>query len=133
MAQSRESARERLALGPSARIVLIAGRLISGKRPDVALSAADLIPDARVVVLGGGPLEAELSRRYPSAEFLGQVHHPIALLWLAAADVVISASRIEGAPTSVREARAARTPVVSVHAGDLLAWSASDQELWLVG
>jgi teichuronic acid biosynthesis glycosyltransferase TuaC len=51
---------------------------------------------------------------------------------MSAADLLLSASRHEGAPTVVREARALGTPVVATDAGDLRAWAAADAGIWLV-
>jgi teichuronic acid biosynthesis glycosyltransferase TuaC len=51
---------------------------------------------------------------------------------MAAADVLVSASREEGAPTVVREARALGVPVVAVPCGDLATWAAADPGIALV-
>jgi glycosyltransferase involved in cell wall biosynthesis len=50
---------------------------------------------------------------------------------MAAADLLISASRTEGAPLAIREARALGVPVVSCPAGDLASWARHDGGLWL--
>jgi glycosyltransferase involved in cell wall biosynthesis len=71
-------------------------------------------------------------RRFPRARFVGQVARPVALAYLAAADVLVSASQQEGAPTTVREARALGTEVVSVAAGDLELWARGDTGLHVV-
>jgi glycosyltransferase involved in cell wall biosynthesis len=46
--------------------------------------------------------------------------------------VLLSASRHEGAPTVVREARALGTPVVACAAGSLAALAESDDGIWIV-
>jgi hypothetical protein len=71
-------------------------------------------------------------RRFPRARFVGHLERPLALAYLAAANVLVSASRQEGAPTTVREARALGTDVVSVAAGDLELWAHRDPGLHIV-
>jgi glycosyltransferase involved in cell wall biosynthesis len=130
---TRPGARALLGLGPDERIVLVIGRLIASKRADSALRAARAVPGARVVVVGDGPERRVLERSFPEALFVGQLGRRRALAWIAAADLLLSASREEGAPSVVREARALGTPVVAVAAGDLERWSQDDAELWVVG
>ena len=69
---------------------------------------------------------------FPEATFVGQLPRAVALEWLAAADVLVSASREEGAPTVVREARALDVPVVARASGDLELWSREDPELFVI-
>lgn len=126
-------ARRELGLGGQSRWAVIVGRLIEGKRPSVALSAASLIPELDVAIVGSGPLEKDLRERHPDFLFLGQLPRDEALKWISAADILIAASRDEGAPTAIREARALGTPVVSVSAGDIAAWAESDPDLWVIG
>jgi glycosyltransferase involved in cell wall biosynthesis len=128
----RDELRRRFAVEDGARLLVVVGRLVAAKRIDVAVAAALLVPQGRVVVLGAGPEAERLARRFPEAEFLGERPRDEALAWLRAADVVVSASRTEGAPTVVREARALRTPVVSPAVGDTRAWAEHDDELWLL-
>lgn len=132
-APSRESARQALGLESEAKWAVVVGRLIDGKRPTVALAASALVPQLNVAVLGDGPLAADLNVAHPECIFLGQLPRNETLKWIAAADVLISASRDEGAPTAIREARALGTPVVSVPAGDVARWAQSDAGIWLVG
>jgi glycosyltransferase involved in cell wall biosynthesis len=126
---TRAEARAELGVGASERLVVVVGRLVAGKRVAVALGAASLLPRARTVVVGDGPERALLERRFPSVRFVGRVERSTALAWLAAADVLLSASLHEGAPSVVREARALGTPVVALAAGDLAAWSERDAGL----
>lgn len=113
-------------------LIVIVARLIPSKRVDVAVQAALHVPGAQIVVCGGGPLYESLSRSYPSVTFLGQVSREQTLRWIAAADALLSASRTEGAPTAIREARALGVPVVTTAAGDLLEWSAVDAGLHVI-
>jgi hypothetical protein len=128
----RVCARNELGIASSERLLVVAGRLVRGKRTHVALRAARLVPEASVVVVGDGPERAALERDFPDARFVGLVGRVRALTWLAAADALIVASREEGAPSVVREARALGTPVVAVPSGDLRAWQRNDPGLLVV-
>lgn len=131
-APSRAEARAQCGIAPELRLVLIASRLVASKRVDVALGAACLLPDARVMVLGDGPERPRLTARFPDASFLGQVPRPLALTYMAASDVLLSASRVEGAPLALREARALGVPVVTAPFGDAADWARSDPELFVI-
>jgi glycosyltransferase involved in cell wall biosynthesis len=131
-APTREAARRTLGIARDARVVTIVSRLLPSKRVAVALGAASLLPKTEVLVVGDGPELATLREEYPGVRFLGRQLRPAALTCIAAADVVISASREEGAPTVVREARALGVPVVAVSAGDLHEWARDDPSLLLV-
>lgn len=131
-ALGRSQARERLGLVRSIRLIVIVARLIPDKRVGAALNAVALLPDVQVVVVGGGPLLGRLARDFPGVRFTGELARPSALDWIAAADVLVSASRLEGAPTVVREARALGTSVVACAAGSLHALAEGDPGVWLV-
>jgi teichuronic acid biosynthesis glycosyltransferase TuaC len=125
----RGDARRTLGLAADARVVVVVGRLVRGKRCDLALRAATLVPGAHLVVVGDGPERTRLEREFPEAHFTGTLPRPRALAWLSAADVLVSASEREGAPSVVREARALGTRVVALPAGDLHAWGRTDSGL----
>jgi glycosyltransferase involved in cell wall biosynthesis len=131
-ALERARARGELGIALSERLVVVSGRLVPGKRTRVALCAARLVPRAKVVVVGDGPERAALEREFSEAHFVGLVGRARALTWLAAADALVVASREEGAPSVVREARALGTPVVAVPSGDLGAWQRNDPGLFIV-
>jgi glycosyltransferase involved in cell wall biosynthesis len=90
------------------------------------------LPGVHVVVVGGGPELHALRSRFGAVHFTGELPRPQALTWIAAADVVVSASRREGSPTALREARALGVPVVACTSGDLQQRAAGDPGLWLV-
>ncbi len=129
-AEDRCSARNQLGIADKERLIVLVSRLVPKKRVQVALQAADLL-DARVVVVGDGPEAPALKARFPNVHFTGLLSRSEALNWISAADLILSASREEGAPSVIREARALGTQVVSVPAGDLLDWARSDPGLWL--
>lgn len=131
-APHREDARRALGIGAGARLGVIVARLVAEKRVDVALRAALGIEGLELTVIGDGPERLTLTRDFPTVRFTGQLARPDALTWIAAADVLLSASRREGAPSVVREARALGVPVVACAAGDLATWAADDPGLFVV-
>jgi glycosyltransferase involved in cell wall biosynthesis len=128
----RTEARHRLGLDEQARLILLVARLVAEERVVEALQAVAYLPGVAVVVVGGGPLQRVLSARFPTVRFTGELPRSTALTWIAAADVVISASRREGSPTALREARALGVPVVACASGDLPQRAVEDPGIWLV-
>jgi glycosyltransferase involved in cell wall biosynthesis len=129
---SKAELRRRLKVPPGIRLLLVVARLVAEKRIDVALASTAALPATQRVVVGGGPLLEPLRRRHPEVLFTGELPRPEALCWIAAADVLISASLHEGAPTAVREARALGTSVVACEAGSLVELATHDDDIWLV-
>ncbi|MEN9580527.1 MAG: hypothetical protein RJA70_3536 [Pseudomonadota bacterium] len=123
---SRAEARRLLGLDPQDFHALSVGRLIESKRVDRALSCTQVPQHAHWTVLGDGPLLPALQARFPQVRFIGAVPRPTALLWMRAADVIVSASEREGAPTVIREARALGTAVWTSAVGDVALWAALD-------
>jgi teichuronic acid biosynthesis glycosyltransferase TuaC len=130
--ETREQARAHLGIATSSRVAVVIARLVPGKRVDVALEACRRVVNLQTIVIGDGPLRAALTRRFPATRFVGQVARPLALTYLSAADVLVSASLLEGAPTVVREARALGTPVVCLPAGDVARWAETDAGIHVV-
>jgi len=128
-ATTRSEARALLGVDAATRLLVVVARLVPSKRVEVALRAAALVPGALAVVVGDGPERARLEREFPGVRCVGHVPRSQALRWIAAADLLLSASTLEGAPSVVREARALGTPVVTLGAGDLRAWSGRDPGL----
>ncbi|HKO54170.1 MAG TPA: glycosyltransferase family 4 protein [Polyangiaceae bacterium] len=130
---TRRAARDALGIPEAKPLVLIVARLIPEKRVALALRALALIDALSAVVVGDGPELGPLRARFPNAHFTGFLPRSEALRWIAAADVLVSASAHEGAPSVVREARALGVPVVAVAAGDLADWATRDPGLLIVG
>jgi len=130
---SRNPARQRLGIAADARTAVIVSRLVPSKRVHVALEACRRVPGLVAIVVGDGPERASLSRRFPGAVFTGQIERTRALEYIAAADVLVSASLAEGAPSVVREARALGTEVVCLAAGDVRSWAELDPGIHVVG
>jgi teichuronic acid biosynthesis glycosyltransferase TuaC len=131
-AAGRAEARRALGLDPSEPVAVVVGRLIAGKRADVALAALSLVPRLRVIVIGDGPERRRIESAFPNALFTGRLSRDQTLTYIAAADTLVSASRDEGAPTVVREARALGVTVVAVPAGDLVEQARADRGIVLV-
>jgi len=129
---TRKLARHALGISETKSVALIVGRLIPEKRVALALHALSLLDNLCAVVVGDGPELESLRARFPDVHFAGHLPRPETLRWIAAADVLVSASAHEGAPSVVREARALGVPVVAVPAGDLVAWAERDPGLLLV-
>ena len=129
---ARAEARRALAIPEKARLALVVSRLIPEKRVALALRALSLLDEISVSVVGDGPEMAALRAAFPAVHFAGRVSRPEALRYMAAADVVVSASAEEGAPSVVREARALGVPVVAVAAGDLASWAERDAGLRVI-
>jgi glycosyltransferase involved in cell wall biosynthesis len=104
-------------------LVLAVGRLATQKGFAVLLEAAarwrDLRPEPRLMIVGQGPLDAELKAKAASlgvaAEFAGQRDDVPALL--ASAAVFVLPSQWEGQALILREALRAGAPVVATRVG----------------
>jgi len=134
----RDQLRRELGL-PAGPVVVVVGRVVQDKRIDVAVLATlgaverAHLPDATtILVIGDGPERERLRQRFPTVGWLGQIGREQALRYIRAADLLVSASEREGAPTVVREARALGTAVVAAEAGDLRNRAADDPELYVV-
>ncbi len=118
-----------LDLPPDARPIVAVGRLVDKKGfvhlVDAAPRILERVPEARIVIGGGGPLESLLRRRARELGveervlFTGGLSHDQVLGLLAAAEVVVMPSvrdprgNVDGLPIVVLEAMAAGRPVVA--------------------
>lgn len=108
-----------------AKVVIYSGRLIGCKGVDVLLDAWNRVikrhNDARLLILGAGPLREELENmaaRYGMSQsviFWGFASNVRDLL--NAADIYVLPSLHEGMPNSLLEAMACRLPVVATKIG----------------
>jgi colanic acid/amylovoran biosynthesis glycosyltransferase len=111
--------------------VLFVGRLVEKKGVDVLLRATARLPNALVVIAGGGPLKSELKHLADQlgvlrrAEFLGPVPRSEVMRQLARASVMALPSQVgaggdqDGVPVVLAEAIAAGVPVVASALGGL--------------
>jgi glycosyltransferase involved in cell wall biosynthesis len=86
------------------------GRVAVEKNLEAFLSLD--LPGTKVVV-GKGPMEAELKRRFPEAKFLGQLENGILASHLAAADVFVFPSRTDTFGVVQLEALASGVPIAA--------------------
>ncbi len=105
---SREAARQELNVAPRAEIVVFVGRLVPLKGLREFFEAAALLsasrPNLRIVCIGEGPLEEELSRRAMRPDLKGRVEFvtsatPVEIArWIAASNILCLPSYSEGCP-----------------------------------
>jgi len=122
---ARRCIRQEWRAGDSAPLVLTIARLSYEKGIDVLIRSAGIVhrelPTARFVVLGEGPLKSALDRQIRDLGLTGVVHlagfRPDVDAALAAADLFVLPSLMEGMPNAILEAYAAGRPVVATSAG----------------
>ena len=113
--------RERLGLAADVPVILVSSRIEREKRPLDAVRAFSLIapvfPNAHLVFIGEGSLEADARTAAGQAGLSDRVHFPgfqtNVADWLAAAWVWLLPTEREGFSLAMLEAMAARCPVVS--------------------
>jgi glycosyltransferase involved in cell wall biosynthesis len=117
--RSRSAARRALGLDPDAPTAVCVGRLAPLKGQDQLLAAwpsvlAD-VPDARLALVGDGPMAARWRAIPVAAQWHG--HSDAVVDWYAAADVVVLPSRAEGMALVPLEAMACGRSVVAFDVG----------------
>ena len=124
-AASRARARDSLGLGLAAPVLLNVGRLepVKGQRHLVPMMVLlrERLPNAVLLVAGGGELHDDLLRQVTEAGLGDAVHllgsRPDVDALLAASDVLVLASESEAAPLPLFEAMRAARPVVATDVG----------------
>jgi 1,2-diacylglycerol 3-alpha-glucosyltransferase len=109
---------------PDSLVVASLGRLAREKSPEIVLDAVALaaaeVPELRLLVIGGGPVEGDLRSRASRPDLAGHVHltgalpRSEALARLRGAEVFAFASRTETQGLVLAEALAAGLPAVAV-------------------
>jgi 1,2-diacylglycerol 3-alpha-glucosyltransferase len=114
-------ARAELGIDDDALILIYCGRLSPEKNVGFLLDAfkgvSEAVPNAHLVLIGGGSSAQELRARVRAGEhvhFVGQVPYGTVAGYLAIGDVFVTASVTEVHPLSVIEAIAAGLPVVAI-------------------
>ncbi len=101
-------------------VLLYVGRLAAEKNVGLALSAwqraLELVPSARMVLVGDGPLKAQLQRRYPAAHFAGMQTGDALAAHYASADLFLFPSLSETFGNVTVEALASGLPVIAFDA-----------------
>jgi len=119
----RDRAEEKARLGVSGPLLATVGALIPGKGQRDAIAAAELIPEATLLIAGHGPdrkaLEALIREKGLGhrVRLLGSLTHDEIAVLLAAADVMVLPSRSEGLANVWVEALVSGTPVVTSDVG----------------
>jgi glycosyltransferase involved in cell wall biosynthesis len=110
-------------LGVAGPLLVSAGALIPRKGQDLAIEALALIPEATLILVGGGPERGRLERLAAKLGVAGRVRFPgiqphdrLPAL-LAAADVMVLPAASEGLANVWVEALACGTPVVTSDVG----------------
>lgn len=124
---ARAEARRLLDLGPDEPVVGTVGNLTPKKDQAMLLAAFAAVlaahPSARLVLVGGGPLDQELRTHAARLGISDHVHftgvRPDVLRLLPAFDVFALTSRFEGLPIALLEALASGLPCVATTAGGI--------------
>lgn len=120
-----EPLRAHLCLDPGVPLVGFVGRLSSEKAPDLFVRAALMlkanVPTAHAVLIGEGPMHAELLALIQSCGLQGQVHlagvcHDMPALY-GELDLIVSCSHSEAMPLVLLEAMACGLPAVATRVG----------------
>lgn len=108
-------------------LLVSVGNLLPVKRHGLVVEALALLlqthPDARLAIVGGGPLQAELAAKAAalgladSVQLVGAVTQDVLVQWYSAADLLVLASSREGWPNVLLEAMACGTPVLASRVG----------------
>lgn len=113
---TRAGARTRLGVPIDATIAVWIGSLSSEKNPRLALDVVARLPGLSLLMVGDGPLRAELEPvAGSSTRFLGALADPLPAFH--AADVLLLTSDTEGVPAVVVEAGLCGLPVVATDVG----------------
>jgi glycosyltransferase involved in cell wall biosynthesis len=122
-------ARKELEIAPGSRLIVYVGRLVETKGLRELLEAFDAlrmrIADARLALIGEGPLREELAAAIAARGLKGSVVLPggqppeKVAQWIGAADLLTLPSWSEGYPNVVVEALACGRPVVGTRVGGM--------------
>lgn len=117
--------RQRIHLVPDAPVVGGVLRLTPEKNPllwiETAAEVARIRPDAQFLLVGDGPMRDEVVHRAKALGISDRLHMPGVvqeMRWpMAAMDVLLLSSRVEGLPNVLIEAQMLGCPVVTTNAG----------------
>ncbi|MFN3886643.1 MAG: glycosyltransferase [Aquabacterium sp.] len=139
--ERRGPLRQGLGIPEDAVLVGQIGRLSPEKGPDVflraALAAHGAAPDVHFVLVGEGPLRADLQELVARLGLASRVHfaglrQDMASVY-AELDIVVSASRSEAMPLALLEAMSCGLPVVATRVGGVPDLIQPGLSGWLVG
>jgi len=132
--------RQRLGVPDGAPLVGMVARLSPEKGPDLFVQAASTVaaarPEVHLVLVGDGPMRAELERQIASLNLGGRLHlagtAPDTSEVYPALDVACLTSRMEGIPLTLLEAMASGRPVVATNVGGIPELVEMGETGWLV-
>jgi len=116
----RDAVRASMGVADHELLLVYAGRLAEDKGPAAAVGALRELPDARLVICGDGPMQAELPALAARLGLANRVHLagfvPDPFPYLAAGDVTLLLTRSpgEGRPLTAVESSALGTPVLGL-------------------
>jgi len=96
------------------------------------------MPDARLILIGSGPLKSEIFNQIRELKLEDKIHFPGHLeedempLWYCAADIYISTSLSDGSSISLLEAMACGLPVIAHREHGNLEWVTDRENGWLI-
>jgi glycosyltransferase involved in cell wall biosynthesis len=121
---ARTTVRARLGLAEQDVCLMWVGRLIAQKDPHrfirVFTALAGQVPEARAIMIGTGPLQAEVEASVHALGLAARfqlLRDEEAVLSMPAADIFVSTSRYEGLPYVLLEAQSVGLPVVGFATG----------------
>jgi phosphatidylinositol alpha 1,6-mannosyltransferase len=135
--QRDDAVRSAFGLAPGQPMVLYVGRLAAEKNLDLLLEAWQQLgpgeDGARLVLVGAGPLEAELRSATPPGVIVAGVRTGAALAaCYASADLFVFPSSTETFGNVLLEAMASGIPSIAVRAGGVLDFAEDNVNAWLV-
>jgi len=114
---ARRSERVRAELAPGGEVIAgYVGRLANEKRVDL-LAGITALNGVRLVIVGGGPIEAQLREQMPGALFLGERRGDELAEIFASLDIFVHSGPYETFGQTLQEAAACGLPVVAPAAG----------------
>jgi glycosyltransferase involved in cell wall biosynthesis len=119
----RKALRSKWGLSEKDKVLLYAGRLSKEKNIPFLLEAFSRLnrADARLVLIGGGPLKKELRQKnLKHVLLIGEVGYPEVLSYYCAGDIFVFSSLSETQGLVLAEAKAAGLPIVALFAGGLV-------------
>jgi glycosyltransferase involved in cell wall biosynthesis len=123
--EDRQSVRRELGLDPDAPVLIGVLRMTEEKQPmlffQAGLEVVSQVPDAHVLLVGSGPFEQQLAEAI-AAHGIGQRFHLLGqrrdvYRLMAASDLLLLTSRLEGTPNVLLEAQWMGCPVATTPAG----------------
>ncbi len=120
-----EGLRRELGVAPNQPLIVYVGRLDGEKKPDLVVDAFRRLPaslGAKVVLIGEGPLKAEIAALGDDRIIMpGYCKDRSDLArWLASSDIYVSGMADETFGISIVEAQASGLPVVGIAAGAMI-------------